>query len=167
MRVTHLREYESYTNQTMVFEEFTAQIFDEDRNGAAQKGLLDPTPARKLRQNSRADYELTAELYSAVLEWDFEAFTLKSLTSYQHDDVLINRDNVATTWRYCRRLRSCPVNTTLKPTSKQRLRNQSNFWRTAVWQVGLGCRYLSTPKWRSTFLNCSTLTSMVLLILHR
>jgi iron complex outermembrane receptor protein len=73
---------------------FTAQIFDEDRNGAAQKGLLDPTPgARKLRQNSRADYELTAELYSAVLEWDFEAFTLKSLTSYQHDDVLINRDN--------------------------------------------------------------------------
>jgi iron complex outermembrane receptor protein len=73
---------------------FTAQIFDEDRNGAAQKGLLDPTVgARKLRQDSRADYELTSELYSAVLEWDFESFSLKSLTSYQNDDVLINRDN--------------------------------------------------------------------------
>ena len=73
---------------------FTAQIFDEDRNGAAQKGLLDPTPdARELRQDSRADYELTSELYSVVLEWDFEAFSLKSLTSYQNDDVLINRDN--------------------------------------------------------------------------
>ena len=72
----------------------TAQIFDEDRNGAAQKGLLDPTPnARKLRQDSRADYELTAELYSVVLEWDLEAFSIKSLTSYQNDDVLINRDN--------------------------------------------------------------------------
>ena len=73
---------------------FTAQIFDEDRNGAAQKGLLDPTPdARELRQDSRADYELTSELYSVVLEWDFEAFSVKSLTSYQNDDVLINRDN--------------------------------------------------------------------------
>ncbi len=73
---------------------FTAQIFDEDRNGAAQKGLLDPTlNARELRQDSRADYELTAELYSVVLEWDLEAFSIKSLTSYQSDDVLINRDN--------------------------------------------------------------------------
>lgn len=73
---------------------FTAQIFDEDRNGAAQKGLLDPTPnARELRQDSRADYKLTSELYSMVLEWDLEAFSIKSLTSYQNDDVLINRDN--------------------------------------------------------------------------
>ena len=73
---------------------FTAQYFDEDRNGAAQKGLLDPTPdPRELRQDSLAEYELTSELYSAVLEWDFELFTLKSLTSYQNDDVLITRDN--------------------------------------------------------------------------
>jgi iron complex outermembrane receptor protein len=73
---------------------FTAQYFDEDRNGAAQKGLLDPTPdPRELRQDSLAEYELTSELYSAVLEWDFESFALKSLTSYQNDDVLITRDN--------------------------------------------------------------------------
>ena len=73
---------------------FTAQFFDEDRNGAAQKGLLDPTPgARKLRQNSIAEYELESQLYSAVLEWDFEKFSVKSLTSYQDDDILIRRDN--------------------------------------------------------------------------
>ncbi|MEP1473045.1 MAG: TonB-dependent receptor [Halieaceae bacterium] len=72
----------------------TAQYFDEDRNGAAQKGLLDTTrDARKLRQDSLAEYELTSEIYSAVLEWDLEPFTVKSLTSYQHDDVLIRRDN--------------------------------------------------------------------------
>ena len=35
---------------------FTAQVFDEDRNGSAQKGLLDPTPdPRQLRQNSTTE----------------------------------------------------------------------------------------------------------------
>ena len=73
---------------------FTAQYFDEDRNGSAQKGLLDTTPdARELRQNSPAEYELTSELYSAVLEWDFESFAVKSLTSYQNDSILVRRDN--------------------------------------------------------------------------
>ncbi|MEP5566940.1 MAG: TonB-dependent receptor [Halioglobus sp.] len=72
----------------------TAQYYDEDRNGAAQKGLLDTTrDARKLRQDSPAEFQLTSEIYSAVLEWDLENFTVKSLTSYQHDDVLIRRDN--------------------------------------------------------------------------
>ena len=72
----------------------TAQYFDEDRNGAAQKGLLDMTPgARNLRQNSKAEYELESQLYSAVLEWDFETFSVKSLTSYQNDEILIRRDN--------------------------------------------------------------------------
>ena len=68
--------------------------FDENKNGAAQKGLLDQTPgARKLRQNSLAEYKLESELYSAVLEWDFENFSIKSLTSYQNDEILIRRDN--------------------------------------------------------------------------
>ena len=73
---------------------FTAQYYDEDRNGAAQKGLLDTAPdPRELRQNSPAEHKLTSELYSAVLEWDFESFTLKSLTSYQNDSILVRRDN--------------------------------------------------------------------------
>ena len=73
---------------------FTAQYFDEDRNGSAQKGLLDPTPdARELRQNSLTEHKLDAQLYSAVLEWDYETFSVKSLTSYQVDDILVRRDN--------------------------------------------------------------------------
>ncbi len=72
----------------------TAQYYDEEVNGAAQKGLLDPTrDSRKLAQDSLAEYELTSELYSAVLEWDLEPFTVRSLTSYQNDDILIRRDN--------------------------------------------------------------------------
>ena len=73
---------------------FTAQIFDENRNGSAQKGLLDTTTdPRKLRQNSKTEHKLEASLYSAVLEWDYDAFSIKSLTSHQVDDILVRRDN--------------------------------------------------------------------------
>ena len=73
---------------------FTAQIFDENRNGSAQKGLLDTTTdPRKLRQNSQTEHKLEASLYSAVLEWDYDAFSIKSLTSHQVDDILVRRDN--------------------------------------------------------------------------
>ena len=72
----------------------TAQYFDEDVNGQAQKGLLDPTiNSRKLAQDSISSYELESQLYSLVLEWDLEAFSIKSLTSYQDDDIAILRDN--------------------------------------------------------------------------
>ena len=72
----------------------TAQIFDEEVNGQAQKGIYDPTPgARKLAQNSLSSYELESQLYSMTLEWDLGAVTLKSLTSYQNDDIAITRDN--------------------------------------------------------------------------
>ena len=73
---------------------FTAQIFDENRNGSAQKGLLDTTPnPRELRQDSQTEHKLEASLYSAVFEWDFDAYSIKSLTSYQEDDILVRRDN--------------------------------------------------------------------------
>lgn len=72
----------------------TAQYFREDTNGAAQKGLLDPTPgARNLRHDSVAEYELESQLYSAILEWDLSAVSIKSLSSYQKDDIFIRRDN--------------------------------------------------------------------------
>ena len=73
---------------------FMAQMFHEDRNGAAQKGIIDPTPdPRQLRQNSLTEHQLDAELFSAVLEWERENFSIKSLTSYQVDDILVRRDN--------------------------------------------------------------------------
>ena len=72
----------------------TVQHYEDDTNGAAQKGILDPTPgARQLAQDSRGLYDLKSRLYSLVAEWDFASATLKSLTSYQDDDITIVRDN--------------------------------------------------------------------------
>ena len=73
---------------------FTAQYYDENTNGAAQKGILDPTPGdRKLAQDWDNSYELESQLYSLVAEWDLPAFTVRSLTSYQDDDIVVVRDN--------------------------------------------------------------------------
>ena len=72
----------------------SARYYDQDTNGAAQKGLLDPTPgARRLAQDWENSYQLENQLYSLVAEWDFSAFTLKSLSSYQNDKVAVLRDN--------------------------------------------------------------------------
>ena len=70
------------------------QYFDERRNGAAAKGILDNTPnPRELRQDDLSEYDLNAQLYSAIVESVGDTFTLKSITSYQVDDILIRRDN--------------------------------------------------------------------------
>ena len=84
----------SYEPSDIFTANFMAQVFNEDRNGSAQKGIIDPTPdPRQLRQNSPTEHKLNAQLYSAVLEWDRENFSIKSLTSYQVDDILVRRDN--------------------------------------------------------------------------
>ena len=73
---------------------FTAQYYDEDTNGAAQKGILDPTPgARRLAQDGENSYDLESRLYSLVAEWALPTFTVKSLTSYQDDNIAVVRDN--------------------------------------------------------------------------
>jgi iron complex outermembrane recepter protein len=72
----------------------SAQYFQQDSNGAAQKGILDTTVgARNVAQDSIAEYSLESQVYSAVIEWDFDVFRIKSLSSYQKDEVLIRRDN--------------------------------------------------------------------------
>ena len=77
----------------------TAQYFDENRNGAAQKGIKDSTPnPRELRQDELSEYKLTSELLSLVIEKDFEPFIFKSISSYQNDDILIRRDNDRHDW---------------------------------------------------------------------
>ena len=73
---------------------FTAQYYDENTNGAAQKGILDSTSnPRRLTQDWQSSYELESQLYSLAAEWDLPAFTVRSLTSYQDDDIAIVRDN--------------------------------------------------------------------------
>ena len=71
-----------------------AQFHRQDTNGAAQKGILDPTPSkRELAQDSPNKFDLKNQLYSLVAEWDLPGFTAKSLTSYQDDDIAVIRDN--------------------------------------------------------------------------
>ena len=71
-----------------------AQMFEENVNGQAQKGIYDPTEgARRLAQDSLSSYELSSDLYSATVEWDLPSLTVKSITSYQSDDIKVLRDN--------------------------------------------------------------------------
>lgn len=73
---------------------FLAQYFNEDSNGAAIKGLDDPTPGnRQLSQDTESSYELDSQIYGLIAEYDIGGATIKSLTSYQKDDITIKRDN--------------------------------------------------------------------------
>lgn len=73
---------------------FFAQYFNEDSNGAAIKGIFDPTSdKRKLAQDTLAKYDLSSEIYGLTVELDLGFATLKSLSSYQEDDITIIRDN--------------------------------------------------------------------------
>ena len=74
--------------------DFTTQIHREDRNGAAQKGILDTTPgSRRLRQDSRAEFELDSRLFALVARFQLPGLAVEYLTSYQDDDVWLVRDN--------------------------------------------------------------------------
>lgn len=73
---------------------FLAQLFSGESNGAGIKGIDDPTPgARNLSQDTDSSYELDSELYGLIAEWDAGFATIKSLTSYQKDDISVVRDN--------------------------------------------------------------------------
>ena len=70
------------------------QFFDADNNGAAMKGLDDPTPnPRRLAQDSASDYQLSSEVLAAILNVELGFADLKILGSIQEDDIYISRDN--------------------------------------------------------------------------
>ena len=71
-----------------------AQFFEADNNGAAMKGLDDPTlNPRKLKQDSASIYELTSEIIAGIFNTDLGFANLKILTSIQEDDIYVSRDN--------------------------------------------------------------------------
>ena len=71
-----------------------AQFFDAENNGAAMKGLDDPTPdPRQLRQDSPSVYELTSEIVAGIFNTDLGFANLKILASMQEDDIYVSRDN--------------------------------------------------------------------------
>ena len=73
---------------------FLAQYFTGESNGAGIKGIDDPTPgARNLSQDTDSSYELDSQVYGLIAEWDAGFAVIKSLTSYQKDDITVVRDN--------------------------------------------------------------------------
>jgi len=73
---------------------FLAQYFSGDSNGAGIKGIDDPTPgARNLSQDTESSYELESQIVGLIAEWDAGFAVVKSLTSYQKDDITVVRDN--------------------------------------------------------------------------
>jgi iron complex outermembrane receptor protein len=70
------------------------QYFDANNNGAALKGLDDPTPnPRELAQDSVSDYQLSSEVLAAILNIELGFADLKVLASSQEDDIYVSRDN--------------------------------------------------------------------------
>ena len=83
----------------------TAQYFNADENGAAQKNVLDTDPdPRVVHQDYPNKYEMEFFLTYADLSYDFGAVTLKSLTSYQttrnHNQIDVDRSNLETVGLY-------------------------------------------------------------------
>lgn len=63
-------------------------------NGSADKSIVDPTPgSRNVAQDRPARYDLDSWAVSAKLEWEFPLVTLRSTTSIQEDDQILERDN--------------------------------------------------------------------------
>ena len=74
--------------------DFALQFATNNRNGPAQKGILDPTPdPRKLAQDSPQTWELAANFASATIEYQFDGYFLKSVSSLQDDTLDLTRDN--------------------------------------------------------------------------
>jgi iron complex outermembrane receptor protein len=73
---------------------FLGQYFTGESNGAGIKGISDPTPGnRNLSQDTLSSYELDSEIYGLTVEYETDFAVIKSLTSYQKDDITVLRDN--------------------------------------------------------------------------
>ncbi|MFT6287348.1 MAG: iron complex outermembrane receptor protein [Halieaceae bacterium] len=73
---------------------FLGQYFTGESNGAGIKGIDDPTRGeRNLSQDTLSSYDLESEIYGLTIEYDAGFATIKSLTSYQKDDITVLRDN--------------------------------------------------------------------------
>ncbi len=73
---------------------FLGQYFTGESNGAGIKGIDDPTPGvRNLSQDTLSSYDLESEIYGLTVEYDAGFAVIKSLSSYQKDDIKVARDN--------------------------------------------------------------------------
>ena len=73
---------------------FSAQYFDRDNNGPAQRHIDDPgSDPRKISHDFPDKFSFESKIYSAILEWEFPGFTIKSITSLQDEVESSERDN--------------------------------------------------------------------------
>ena len=64
---------------------FTAQFYQSDQNGDAQKNINDPSPnPRVVYQDFPAHFALQNDLFHLNLEYDGDGFIVKSVTGYQY-----------------------------------------------------------------------------------
>lgn len=62
----------------------TGMYYKSDQHGDAQKNIIDPEPdPRKVFQDYPANFELETQLYHLNLQWDFDAFSIRSVSAYQ------------------------------------------------------------------------------------
>lgn len=85
--------------------QLTAQYFNADEHGAAQKNVDDPDPdPRRISQDYPNRYKLDFFLTYADLQYDMSFATIKSLTSYQtmrnHNQIDVDRLDYATLGYY-------------------------------------------------------------------
>ena len=73
---------------------FTARTYRSNENGQAQKNVNDPLPSPwQIFQDFPAKSEITTQLYHLNLQYDFDAFSVKSVSGYQHLNAKLAEDS--------------------------------------------------------------------------
>ncbi len=72
----------------------TARTYRSNENGQAQKNVNDPLPdPYQIYQDFPAKSEITAQLYHANLQYDFDGFSVRSVSGYQHLNAKLAEDS--------------------------------------------------------------------------
>ena len=72
----------------------TARTYRSNENGQAQKNVNDPEPSPwEIYQDFPAKSELTAQLYHLNMQYDFDAFSVRSVSGYQHLNAKLAEDS--------------------------------------------------------------------------
>ena len=70
-----------------------AQYFERDGNGSAQRSITETGDIREVNHDFPDTFSFESEILSATFQWDFDAFTIKTIHSYQDEEEDSTRDN--------------------------------------------------------------------------
>ena len=72
----------------------TARTYRSDENGQAQKNVNDPlSDPYQIYQDFPSKSEITAQLYHLNMQYDFDAFSVRSVSGYQHLNARLAEDS--------------------------------------------------------------------------